>query len=181
LREELSRLNTEGFIRFSPREGFYNRELNQKEVFDLYELRKAIELHGIRLAIRQAKDEDIAALQPFLEETGPEDGNRATRELVNLDETFHERVLKMSENLELVRVLRNVNERIQLVRWIAMDPAARPRTQKEHREILVALLKRNQEQAVELLDTHISRRLETIVSAIKDAILHIYLAPSGGS
>jgi DNA-binding FadR family transcriptional regulator len=83
--------------------------LNQKEVFDLYELRKAIELHGIRLAIRHAKDEDIAARQAFLEETGPEDGNRATRELVNLDETFHERVLKMSENLELVRVLRNVN------------------------------------------------------------------------
>jgi DNA-binding FadR family transcriptional regulator len=66
--------------------------LHQKKVFDLYELRKAIELHGIRLAIRHAKDEDIAALQPFLEETGPEDGNRATRELVNLDETFHERL-----------------------------------------------------------------------------------------
>jgi DNA-binding GntR family transcriptional regulator len=100
LREALGRLNTEGFIRFSPREGFYNRELNQKEVFDLYELRKAIELHGIRLAIRQAKDEDIAALQTFLEETGPEDRNRATRELVKLDETFHERLTEMSENTE---------------------------------------------------------------------------------
>lgn len=181
LREALSRLNTEGFIRFSPGEGFYSRELNQKEVFDLYELRKGIELHGIRLAIRHAKDGEIGALQTFLDETGPEEGDRTTQELVGLDETFHERLLKMSENLELVRVLRNVNERIQFVRWIAMDPAARPRTQKEHREILAALFKRNQEQAIELLDRHISRRLETIVSAIKDAILHIYMEPSGRS
>ena len=181
LREALSRLNTEGFIRFSPGEGFYNRDLNQKEIFDLYELRKAIELHGIRLAIRHAKDGEIGALQTFLDETGPEEGDRTTRELVKLDETFHERLLKMSENLELVRVLRNVNERIQFVRWIAMDPAVRPRTQKEHREILAALLKRNQEQAIELLDRHVSRRLETIVSTIKDAILHIYMEPSGRS
>jgi DNA-binding GntR family transcriptional regulator len=175
LREALSRLNTEGFIRFTPGQGFYNRELNQKEVFDLYELRKAIEIHGIRLAIRHAKDGDIAALQTFLQETGPEDGDRTPRELVKLDETFHERLMEMSENRELVRVLRNVNERVQFVRWIAMEPASRPRTQKEHREVLVALFTRNEEQAVELLSGHISRRLETIVSAIKEAILHIYM------
>jgi DNA-binding GntR family transcriptional regulator len=178
LREALSRLNTEGFMRFTPGEGFYSRELNQKEVFDLYELRKAIEIHGIRLAIRHAKEGDIAALQTFLQKTGPEDGDRTPQELVRLDETFHERLMEMSENRELLRVLRNVNERIQFVRWIAMDPASRPRTQKEHQEVLVALRKRNQEQAVELLDKHISRRLETIVSAIKEAILHIYMGPS---
>jgi DNA-binding GntR family transcriptional regulator len=181
LREALSRLNTEGFIRFSRGQGFYSRELNQKEVFDLYELRRAIEIHGIKLAIRHAKDGDIAALQTYLQETGPDNGNRTTRELVKLDETFHERLIEMSDNRELVRVLRNVNERIQFVRWIAMDPASRPKTQKEHREVLVALLNRDQEQVVELLDRHISRRLEVIVSAIKDAILHIYMEPTGAS
>jgi DNA-binding GntR family transcriptional regulator len=157
LREALSRLNTEGFIRFSPREGFYNRELNQKEVFDLYELRKAIELHGIRLAIRHAKDEDIAA-NHFLKRPGRRTG-------IAQPKSWSKWTRHSTSGL----------------RRIAMHPAARPRTQKEHREILVALLKRNQEQAVELLDTHISRRLETIVSAIKDAILHIYLAASGRS
>lgn len=178
LREALSRLNTEGFMRFTSGQGFYRRELDQNEVFDLYELRKAIEIHGLKLAIHHAKEEHIAALQTFLHETGPETGNRTPRELVSLDETFHERLMKMSENRELLRVLRNVNERIQFVRWIAMASGSRPRTQKEHLEVLVALRKRNQEQAVELLDRHISSRLETIVSAIKEAILQIYMGPS---
>jgi len=181
LREALSRLNIEGFMRFTPGEGFYSRELNQKEVFDLYELRKAIEIHGIGLSVHRAKDEDIAALQTFLHETGPEAGDRTPREMIKLDETFHERLMEMSENRELLRVLRNVNERIQFIRWIAMNPASRPKTQQEHEEVLIALLRRNREQAVALIDRHISRRLETIVSAIKEGILYIYMGSSGES
>lgn len=179
LREALSRLNIEGFMRFQPGEGFYSRDLNQKEVFDLYELRKAIEIGGIGLTVHRAKDADIKSLQTFLHETGPAAENRTPRELIRLDEIFHERLMEMSENKELMRVLRNVNERIQFIRWIAMDPTTRPKTQLEHEDVLLALLERNHERASALLDRHITRRLETIVSAIKEGILYIYMGPSG--
>src|ERR1700730_8652435 len=59
LREALNRLNTEGFLRFTPGKGFFCRELDAHEIFDLYELRKSIEVASIRLAIKRAKDEDI--------------------------------------------------------------------------------------------------------------------------
>ena len=177
VREALSRLNTEGFVRFAPGEGFYSRELNQKEVFDLYELRLAIELRGVKLAVHRAKSADIEALQRFLDETGPGIGDRTRPELVGLDEAFHERLMQMSENKELLRILRNVNERIQFVRWIAMDPGSRVRTQREHQEVLAAVLERNEDRAIQLLDKHISRRLETIVSAIREGILYIYMRP----
>src|SRR5581483_10446370 len=71
LREALNRLNIEGFTRFSPGEGFYSRNLSQREILDLYELRKAIELHGVRLAIQHANEDEILALRTFLDETGP--------------------------------------------------------------------------------------------------------------
>jgi len=179
LREALGRLQIEGFVRFVPKQGFYSRELNQKEVLDLYELRKAVEIHGIRLAINNAQNVDIEALLMFLQETGPEYGNRTTEELVRLDEIFHERLILMSGNSELARVFRNVNERIHFIRWIAMDPTTRQKTQEEHREVLLALLMRDREHSVALLDRHISQRLETIVSAIKDAILYIYMQAPG--
>ena len=72
LREALNRLNTEGFLRFAPGRGFFCRELDAHEIFDLYELRKSIEVASVRLAIKRAKDEDIDALLKFLEATGPE-------------------------------------------------------------------------------------------------------------
>src|ERR1700759_2563757 len=70
LREALNRLNTEGFLRFTPGKGFFCRELDAHEIFDLYELRKSIEVAVVRLAIKRAKDEDIDALLKFLEATG---------------------------------------------------------------------------------------------------------------
>ncbi len=76
LREALNRLNTEGFLRFTPGKGSFCRELDAHEIFDLYELRKSIEVASIRLAIKRAKDEDIDALLKFLEATGPDPGER---------------------------------------------------------------------------------------------------------
>src|SRR3984957_9394858 len=49
LREALHRLNTEGFLKFIPGKGFFCRDLDPKEIFDLYELRKVIELGALRL------------------------------------------------------------------------------------------------------------------------------------
>src|SRR5438874_4932491 len=59
LREALNRHNTESLLRFVPGKGFFCRDLDVHEIFSLYEVRKAIEVAAIRLAIQRAKDEDI--------------------------------------------------------------------------------------------------------------------------
>ena len=167
LREALNRLNIEGLLRFVPGKGFFCRDLDVKEVFSLYELRHAIEVAALRLSIVRAKNEDIDVLLAFLDATGPEPADRTTDELVELDEKFHERLMKMSGNDEMVRVLRNVNARIRLVRWIDMNRADRKVTQSEHRALLMALKARDEITCVELLEKHITRRLDQITSALR--------------
>ena len=180
LREALNRLNTEGFLRFAPGKGFFCRELDAHEIFDLYELRKSIEVASVRLAVKRAKDEDIDALLAFLDATGPDPGERSSIELVELDETFHERLMAMSDNAEMLRVLRNVNARIRFVRWIDMDRINRANTQAEHRAVLHALKARDEGTCVYVLERHIDRRLDTITSAIKEGYAQIYM-PSAKS
>ena len=175
LREALNRLNTEGFLRFTPGKGFFCRELDAHEIFDLYELRKSIEVASVRLAVKRAKDEEIDALLAFLDATGPDPGDRSSIELVELDETFHERLMAMSDNAEMLRVLRNVNARIRFVRWIDMDSINRSNTQAEHRAVLHALKGRDEGTCVYVLERHIDRRLDTITSAIKEGYAQIYM------
>jgi DNA-binding GntR family transcriptional regulator len=175
LREALNRLNTEGFLRFTPGKGFFCRELDAHEIFDLYELRKSIEVASVRLAVKRAKDEDVDALLAFLDATGPDPGERSSIELVELDETFHERLMAMSDNAEMLRVLRNVNARIRFVRWIDMDRINRANTQAEHRSVLHALKARDEATCVYVLERHIDRRLDTITSAIKEGYAQIYM------
>jgi DNA-binding GntR family transcriptional regulator len=175
LREALNRLNTEGFLRFIPGKGFYCRELDAHEVFDLYEFRKSIEVAAIRLSVERARNEDIAALLAFLDETGPDPGERSTTELVALDEMFHERLMAMSGNAEMLRVLRNVNARIRFVRWIDMDRGDRRLTQTEHRLVLTNLGARDEAVCATVLQKHIDRRLDQITSAIKEGYAQIYM------
>lgn len=175
LREALNRLKTEGLLRFEPGKGFFCRTIDAHEIFDLYELRKSIEVAAVRCAVARAKVEDIDALLAFLDATGPEPGERSSRELVDYDEMFHERLMAMSANREMLRVLENVNARIRFVRWIDLDRGNRATTQAEHRAILLAVKERNEEEAVRVLQKHIDRRLDQITSSVRESFAQIYM------
>jgi len=176
LREALNRLKTEGLLRFSPGKGYFCRDLDVHEIFYLYELRKAIEVAAVRLAVKRAKDEDIDELLAFLDSTGPDPGSRSIVELVELDETFHQRLLGMSGNVEMLRVLENINARIRFVRWIDMDRGNRSSTQTEHRQALLGLKQRDEAVCAAVLEKHIDRRLDQITSALKEGYAQIYMS-----
>lgn len=176
LREALTRLYAEGLLSFVPGKGFFCRKLDVQEVFSLYELRRVVEAEALRISLVRAKDKDIDALLEFLEQTGPAPGDRTVEELVRLDETFHERLMAMSGNSEMMRVLVNVNARIRFVRWIDMDRADRQASQHTHKEILLGLKARDPERCLPLLHRHIDRRLDQISSALKEGYAQIYMA-----
>ncbi|WP_313621584.1 GntR family transcriptional regulator [Achromobacter sp.] len=175
LREALNRLSIEGLLRFLPGKGFFCRDLDVQEIFALYELRKSLEVAALRLAIQRAADTDIADALAFLDTTGPEAGERTVAELVELDEAFHERLVAMSGNAEMLRVLKNVNARIRFVRWIDMNRGDRPASQREHHRLLEALQARNEADCVAILEQHIDRRMDQITSAIREGYAHIYM------
>jgi DNA-binding GntR family transcriptional regulator len=177
LREALNRLKTEGFLSFVPGRGFFCRELDPHEIFQLYELRKAIEVAAVPLAVARARDDEIAALSRFLDETGPDGEGRTATELAELDETFHHRLMSLARNDEMLRVLDNVNARIRFVRWIDMGSDARPKTQGEHRAVVEALAARDGPAAIAVLERHIDRRLDQITAAIREGLAQIYLQP----
>lgn len=177
LREALNRLKTEGFLRFEPGRGFFCRELDPREIFQLYELRKAIETAAVPLAVARAEEAEIAALARFLDETGPSRDGASVAELTALDETFHHRLMALARNDEMLRVLDNVNARIRFVRWIDMGSDTRPTTQGEHRAVVAALAARDVAAALAVLERHIDRRLDQITAAIREGLARIYLQP----
>lgn len=181
LREALNRLKMEGFLSFLPGRGFFCRELNAREVFNLYEMRKIIEIASVRLAVGRARAEDIRALLAFLDATGPDSGEYSTTQLVEFDEHFHERLVAMSGNDEMLNVLRNVNARIRFMRWIDMNRGRRVVTQNEHRQILEALRLHDEATCVAVMERHVDRRMDHIVSTIKESYAMIYMKESGSS
>jgi DNA-binding GntR family transcriptional regulator len=179
LREALNRLAADGFLTLSPGRGFFRRPLDPKEIFDLYELRLQIETAGARLAIDRASAAQLEGLAHFLEASSADRPERSIADLVDLDEAFHRRLMALSGNAEMLRVLDNVHGRIRFVRWIHME-GRRSHTQAEHKAILHALRNGHADHCVDLLRGHIGRRLEQVVEAVKEGYLRIYM-PSNGA
>ncbi|MCW5603998.1 MAG: GntR family transcriptional regulator [Burkholderiales bacterium] len=175
LREALNRLMVDGFLTRSPNRGFIGRPLDAKQVYDLYELRIALEKATVRIACERASDEELAELDRFVKASKdrPEDANAAS--LLALDEQFHERVAGLTRNQEMVRSLKAINARIHYVRWIDMREGRRQHTQQEHLRIVKALRERDARKAATLIDGHISRRLDQIVDMIRVGFAEIYM------
>lgn len=175
LREALNRLVAEEFLTFQQGRGFFCRDLKPREMFELYQFRAVLEVAAVRLTCEHATEDEVQALANYLDETGPEDGGRSSEELVSLDEAFHEKLMSLSRNKEMTRVLDNINARIKFFRWVDMD-ARRTQTQGEHRRIVEALQARDADLAARLMDTHIAKRLDQITTAIKESYSRIYMA-----
>ncbi|PWE29756.1 GntR family transcriptional regulator [Pararhodobacter marinus] len=179
LREALNRLVADGFLTFTAGKGFFRRNLEVKEVFDLYEMRQRLEMMLAELAVERASPEAIEEIRGFLEISRREDPTRSVYDLVRLDEGFHERLAALSGNVEMLNVLKDINARIRFVRWVNMERGRRTRTQGEHLEILEAVAAGDAGRARDLLQTHIDGRLEQITEAIRDGYAMIYMRRSG--
>lgn len=166
VREVLNRLHAQGFLQFKKGSGFSCREFSPREIQELYQLRSIIETAAIRLACENATHTEVKALETFLQQTGPEPGDRSSRELVELDQHFHEQLMQLARNDEMLKVLSNINARIRFFRWVDMDNK-RGDTQIEHQQIIQALIERDADKAAGLVQTHIHRRLDEIIQAVK--------------
>ena len=174
LREALNRLVAEDFVVFRPGAGFYCREIDAREIFDLYELRLILEVAAAELACMRAGQgeiEKVVAAQR-VGAVGHESGTAL--ELAAEDEAFHEAVAALSGNRELVDRLQNINRRIRFVRWIDAE-AHLATTRGEHGALLDALVKRDAGACREILKRHIARRRDQVGEAIRASLSRIYL------
>ncbi|MDJ0824211.1 MAG: GntR family transcriptional regulator [Rhodobacter sp.] len=174
LREALNRLVAERLVEVRPGTGFFCRTLEPQAVFDLYELRRIIEVSAVMLACQRASDEALAA---FAEDTiahGLDVTGLSVAEATARDEAFHVGIAEMTGNTELAAELRAINDRIRFIRWVNM--AARVAASKDqHRAILQALLDRDEDGAGDAMADHISRRKDQVSEAVKEGISTIYI------
>ena len=174
LREALNRLVAEQFFVFRPGRGFFCRELDAKSVFELYEARGILESATVRLACERAGEDEIGGLKDGPLAASQNYVGKTVREATDDDEAFHVAIARLTGNAELIRQLRNINERIRFIRWI--DMASRVvSTKEEHQRIVDAIERRDADGAARLMQAHIGKRMDQIVAAVKEGYSSIYL------
>ncbi len=173
VREALNRLINEGFVTYLVNHGFFRKSLNVQEIFDLFEFRLQMELAAVRLAVERATDEQLLELERFSQQT-TKDGSRASVEITLLDEEFHEQLISLSGNTEMLNRFRTVNDHIRFVRGMDVDDR-RSEILIQHREIVRSLRERNAEKGMRLMTEHIELRHDQIMEKVERCYGRIYM------
>lgn len=172
LREAINRLVAENLVATQPNRGFYIRDVDPDEIAQLFEMREIVEAAAVALAAERATDAELLELRDSWQMVLQDYRTADAEELLAQDARFHEKVAALSRNLPMARLVADINERIYLVRWAALQGEARKTTFDEHALIADALVARDGPKAEALMRAHVTQRTHALRRAIADGLLH---------
>lgn len=155
VREALYRLEREGYIQVSSRNGWSVKPFDFESFENLYDVRVILEL----AAVRKLCETEAKAGLDDLKETWlapPERRVRDPQRISVLDEKFHAGLVAAAGNPEMARIHHEITERIRIIRRLDFtQPDRIDSTYDEHAQILRSVLRRRLDQVQLLLRTHI--------------------------
>jgi DNA-binding GntR family transcriptional regulator len=155
VREAIRDLVLLGFLESEPYKGTSVRSFTPEELWETYTVRAALESLAARLAATNLTDEDAEALQIILDEMMEAAGRQDRDTLVQLDNRFHETILKISRNKTLHQLWKSLQFgtwSIVTYRKSSYDPEY---LASRHGELLDALKAGDPEKAAHTMQHHI--------------------------
>jgi DNA-binding GntR family transcriptional regulator len=155
IREALSVLEQEGFIRTVPRRGIYIVRKSKREIMEMIQMWAALESMAARLATQRAPDAEIAKLRHLFDEFQSSPPSEHLCEYSDANITFHTAVIALGGSQTIVDATRNLLIHVRAIRRatiIQSDRAARSII--DHLNIIEALERRDTELAERLTRQH---------------------------
>lgn len=166
LREALLRLQAEKLISIYPRKGMRITPFTRKNINDLYQTRKLIEPTVCRKFITiYSKNRLLEFLKQF------EEVEKSTDAIAEyqVDTSFHSYLIGITENEILIEMYRSVMlHQMRLAVYASLyDEANRIGNLDQHRAIIDALLRENEEAAQDAIILHINHSLIKSLKALQ--------------
>jgi DNA-binding GntR family transcriptional regulator len=177
VREALRVLATTGFVRRTDTRGYAVRQVNVKEVEELYEVRLALELYVVEMvATRGVAAGQLAAMTKTWKAV-LRHPKRGVEDLATLDAQFHEGLAKLLGNVTLIRQLEAINERLFMFRTIDFATPKRVEgTCVQHLAILERITAKDPVGARAELRRNIEDGRQIVGNSIKEALARAYAA-----
>ena len=160
VREALRKLEGDGHLVRAPSGGLRPSLPNVRTMSQVYEVRLVIEELCVRRAVVHGARAELEAVRGdwlTLREEGPVPSVRGP-DFVHADESFHRRIAEVAGNELAARVLREINDRIRLMRIHDFTTDDRVwATIAEHLEIVEAILAGDADAAASFMRAHVQR------------------------
>jgi len=156
IKAALTRLESEGFLTVSSKQGIFIQDLALDRIIDIYDLRTALETFNIGLVIGRLSEEQSRELQENLQQTKEIVERLDVKAFATADHEFHLLISKYAGNVEINRVLLNYQDHLLRItlRHLRKDPNRMALFYEDHVKIFEAM-KNKDEKGVELMKEHL--------------------------
>jgi DNA-binding GntR family transcriptional regulator len=155
IREAMTLLEREGFLRTVPRRGVFIVRKTKKQILEMIEMWAAIESMAARLATLNASDKGIAQLRHMFDAFRNETPAEHIEEYSEANITFHQAIIGLSGSHLMGQTIENLFIHVRAIRRMTISQSDRAaRSIVEHMNIIEALERRDTELAERLVREH---------------------------
>jgi len=156
IREAMTLLEQEGFVKTLPRRGIFVVRKTKREIIQMIEVWAALESLAARLITMRASDAEIATLRRLFDEfQGGHSPEGHLDEYSDANIKFHQAIIKMSGNECIADMTENLFIHVRAIRQMTIGQNDRAqRSIVDHLKIIEALERRDTELAEKLTRQH---------------------------
>jgi DNA-binding GntR family transcriptional regulator len=172
IKDALFRLAGEGLIDITSRTGTYVKSITETDIYEILQTRLILETAVIEEIARKITDEQLQDLNDLYRKgvslvVNPND-SESYKAFMEYDSQFHLSFFNIMGNKRLLRIYKNLNAHMQMVRFRLMNHALGklPTTDEEHQMILEALCERDVAKAKQAIAKHL-QGLEAVCATVQ--------------
>jgi DNA-binding GntR family transcriptional regulator len=155
IREALSILEQEGFVRTVPRRGIFIVRKSKREIIEMIQVWAALESMSARLATLHAPDSEIAKLRHLFDEFENSPPSEHLSEYSDANIAFHQMIIKLGGSQLIADLTKNLFIHVRAIRTATISQNDRAsRSIIDHLKIIEALERRDTELAERLTRQH---------------------------
>ena len=168
LRTALQQLEKEGLIIRLPQRGFYVYEFKEKDIEELFDIRKAIEGFAVEHIAKQNREIDLRQAKKHLKAQGEARQSDDYSIFIREDRQFHENLVNALNNKRLVMIYSDLRQSIELIglKRFKMN-SQRNQSIAEHKTILKAIEKGDPLAAREAVYNHLDMAMVSLKKYLK--------------
>src|SRR6202034_2513997 len=155
VREALSILEQEGFVRTVPRRGIFIIRKSKREIIEMIQMWAALESMSARLATLHASDREIGKLRHLFNEFQSSPPSEHIGEYSDANIAFHQMIIRLGGSQVIADATRNLFIHVRAIRKATISQNDRAaRSIVDHLKIIEALERRDTELAERLTRQH---------------------------
>lgn len=163
IREALRRLEQENLIKESGK-GSVVVGITEKDLDDIFTIRRQIEGLAAGLAAENCTDEEIEQLKSALELQEFYLAKHNAEEIKSMDNRFHETLYAISGSVTFYSILLSLHKKVQKYRKASIQSKSRAKESvEEHRQIFDAIVARDKEKAMLYASQHVENAYNHII------------------